>query len=501
MFRTSALFLTLAISAFAADEPAKSPTPKPDAAAVPVEAPKPVTKQASVLIAGKKIPYKATAGKIQLKGDDGKARASIFHVSYEREDVSDRTNRPVMFAFNGGPGSSAVWLHIGVLGPRIVNLEGDGTRSTPPPLRVSENPLSILDVCDLVFVDPVSTGYSRAENEVKPADFHGLNEDIESLGDFVRMWVSAHDRWASPKYLLGESYGGMRVAGLSNHMQARYGMPLNGVILLSSLLDFATLDANPGSEISRSVYLPAYTAVAHFHGKIKGDRDALVAESTQFAYAEYASAMIMGSSISPELSAKIAAKLEALTSIPAATWQRHNLRIDPMVFRAELLKNEGKVIGRFDARVTADVGDKTARVAEYDPSYSLAYGAFSTAMMDYLGRDIGYDEDRPYEILTKKVMPWRWDANNSVVNVADRLSYAMRDNPHLKVLVMSGHNDLATPPESMAYSLRHMLDLPQAARSQIQTVFYESGHMFYLNPADLKKTREDLVRFITEPSK
>jgi carboxypeptidase C (cathepsin A) len=284
-------------------------------------------------------------------------------------------------------------------------------------------------------------------------------------------------------------------------MQARYGMPLNGVILLSSLLDFATLDANPGSEISRSVYLPAYTAVAHFHGKIKGDRDALVAESTQFAYAEYASAMLMGSSISPELSAKIAAKLEALTSIPAATWQRHNLRIDPMVFRAELLKNEGKVIGRFDARVTADVGDKTARVAEYDPSYSLAYGAFSTAMMDYLGRDIGYDEDRPYEILTKKVMPWRWDANNSVVNVADRLSYAMRDNPHLKVLVMSGHNDLATPPESMAYSLRHMLDLPQAARSQIQTVFYESGHMFYLNPADLKKTREDLVRFITEPSK
>jgi carboxypeptidase C (cathepsin A) len=501
MLRPTALFLTLAISAFAADEPAKSPTPKPDAAAVPVEAPKTVTKKASVLIAGKKIPYKATAGKIQLKGDDGKARASIFHVSYEREDVSDRTNRPVMFAFNGGPGSSAVWLHIGVLGPRIVNLEGDGTSSTPPPLRVSENPLSILDVCDLVFVDPVSTGYSRAENEVKPEDFHGLNQDIESLGDFVRMWVSTHDRWASPKYLLGESYGGMRVAGLSKHLQSRYGMPLNGVILLSSLLDFATLDANPGSEISRSVFLPTYTAVAHFHGKVQGDRDALVAESTQFAYGEYASALIMGSSISPELSAKIAAKLESLTSIPAATWLRHNLRIDPRVFRAELLKNEGKVIGRFDARVTADVGDKTAREAEYDPSYSLAYGAFSTAMNDYLGRDLGYDEDRPYEILTQKVMPWRWDANNSVVNLADRLSNAMRDNPHLRVLVMSGHNDLATPPESMAYSLRHMLDLPQAARSKIKTVFYDSGHMFYLNPADLKKTREDLVKFLTEPSK
>jgi len=501
MLRPLALLLSLAISAVAAEESTKPPASKSDAAAPPVEAPKTVTKQASVLISGKKIPYKVTAGKIQLKDEAGKARASIFHVSYEREDVQDRYERPVMFAFNGGPGSSAVWLHIGVLGPRIVNLEGDGTRSTPPPLRVSENPLSILDVCDLVFVDPVSTGYSRAENEAKPEDFHGLNQDIESLADFVRVWVSARDRWASPKYLLGESYGGMRVAGLSKQLQSRYGMQLNGIILLSSLLDFATLDAHPGSEISRSVYLPTYTAVAHFHGKLKGDRDKLYSESAQFAYGEYASALIMGSSISPEHSAKIAARLESLTSIPAATWQRYDLRIDPSVFRAELLRKEGKVIGRFDARVTADVNDATSREAEYDPSYSLAYGAFSTAVMDYLCRDLGYDEERPYEILTPKVMPWRWDANNAVVNVADRLSTAMRDNPHLRVMVMSGHNDLATPPESMAYSLRHMLDLPQAARSKIETVFYDSGHMFYLNPVDLKKTRDDLVKFLTESSK
>jgi carboxypeptidase C (cathepsin A) len=500
MLRTIILFLSLTFLAFADEKTDKSPAPKSTDGAAS-ESLKSVTKKASVQIDGKKIPYKVTSGKIQLKGDDGKARASIFHVSYEREDVPDRSKRPVMFAFNGGPGSSSVWLHIGVLGPRILNLEGDGTRSTPPPLLVSENPQSILDVCDLVFVDPVSTGYSRAENEVKPGDFHGLNQDIESLADFVRMWVSTHDRWASPKHLLGESYGGMRVAGLSKHLQSRYGMHLNGVILLSSLLDFATVAGNSGSEIFRSVYLPSYTAVAHFHGKLEGDRDKLVAESTQFAYGEYASALIMGSSISPDASAKIASKLESLTSIPAATWQRHRLRIDPTEFRAELLRKEGKFIGRFDARVTADAGDETSQEAKFDPSYSLAYGAFSSAMMDYLGRDLGYDEDQPYEIITSKVAPWRWDAENTVVSVADRLSTAMRDNPHLKVLVMSGHNDLATPPESMAQSLRQMLDLPQAARSRIRTEYYEGGHMFYLNPADLKKTRVDLVKFLTEPSK
>jgi carboxypeptidase C (cathepsin A) len=501
MHRTPALFLSLAISAIAADEPAKLQTPKPEAAAHQVESPKMVSKESSVLIDGKKVPYKATAEKIQLKAEDGKVRASIFHVSYERSDVSDRANRPVLFAFNGGPGSSAVWLHIGVLGPKIVKLQGDGTVAPPPPAQLEDNPLSILDVCDLVFVDPVSTGYSRTENEVKPDDFHGLNQDIESLGDFVRIWVSAHDRWASPKYLLGESYGGMRVAGLSKHLQSRFGMQLNGVILLSSLLDFATLDTASGSEIAHSVYLPSYAAISQFHGKVSGDRDKLINEATQFAYGEYASALIMGNALSAESAEKIAARLEAFTSISATTWLRHQLRIEPAVFRVELLRSEGKVIGRFDARVTAEVGDMTAREAEFDPSYALVYGAFSTAMMDYLSRDLGYDEDRPYEILTDKVFPWSWDANNSVVNVSDRLVSAIRDNPNLKVLVMSGVADLATPSESMAYSLRHMLNLPAASRSRIQTTRYEGGHMFYLNPEALKKNRSDLMEFIKGSAK
>ncbi len=456
----------------------------------------PVVRESTVTIDGKKVPYKVTTGKLQLKEDDGKARASIFHVSYERTDTKDLTSRPVMFAFNGGPGSSAVWLHIGVLGPKIIKLPGDGTAAPFPPVRVMENPLSILDVCDLVFVDPVSTGYSRAEKDVKPGDFHGVDEDIESVGDFIRRWVSEHDRWASPKYILGESYGGIRVAGLSSHLQSRYGMSLNGVVLLSSLLDFSTLQPSQGNDLAYEVYLPSLTGVAHFHKKIQGDRDALVKESAAFAFGDYAAALLKGNDLDAATTTALAGKLEHLTGIAASTWIAHDLRLDATFFRGELLRKEGKVLGRFDGRVAWDTTDKAAEVPDYDPSYALAYGAFSTAMLDYLGRDLGYKEDQPYEILTGKVQPWKWDANNEVVNLSGRLASAMRDNPHLRVLVMSGRTDLATPPEGVAYSVRHMLNLPENVRKNISTTYFDGGHMFYLNPPDLIKCRSDIVNFI-----
>ncbi|MES2657671.1 MAG: peptidase S10 [Verrucomicrobiota bacterium] len=482
---------SLTFGAAEPEKPAEVPPKDPPVAVIA-----PVIRESSVTIDGKKIPYKVTTGKLQLKQDDGKARASIFHVSYERTDTKDTGTRPVMFAFNGGPGSSAVWLHIGVLGPKILKLPGDGTQAPFPPARVADNPLSILDVCDLVFVDPVSTGYSRAEKDVKPGDFHGVDEDIESVGDFIRRWISEHDRWGSPKYLLGESYGGIRVAGLSNHLQSRYGMTLNGVILLSSLLDFATLQPAQGNDLAYMVFLPALTGVAHFHKKIQGDRDALVKESTEFAFGDYAAALLKGTDLDQATRTKIAEKLASLTGIEAATWLAHDLRLDSMLFRAELLRKEGKVIGRFDGRVAWDTTDKAAAFPDYDPSYSLAYGAFSTAMLDYLGRDLGYKEDQPYEILTGKVQPWQWNSNNGVVNLSDRLAKAMRDNPHLRVLVMGGYTDLATPPAGVAHSVRHMFNLPVDARDNISSVFYDGGHMFYLNPPDLIKCRTDLVDFI-----
>lgn len=485
--------LTLALSMPIFAEPAPDTKADKTSQSGPLE---PVVREATVTIDGKSVPYRAITGKLMLKKDDGSPRASIFHVTYKRTDVEDSATRPVMFAFNGGPGSSAVWLHLGGIGPYRVDLPGDGTQPPQPPVRVIENPLSILDVCDLVFVDPVSTGYSRAENDVKPGEFHGVNDDIESIGDFVRRWITEHDRWASPKFLLGESYGGVRVAGLSDHLQSRYGMSLNGVILLSSLLDFQTLRQSEGNDLAHLVFLSAFTGTAHFHGKIQGDRDELVRQSNEFAFGPYASALLAGNALSEESRASIADELSRFTGIPAETWIRYHLRISASEFRAELLRDEGKVLGRFDARVAWDATSQTAAVPDYDPSYALALGAFSTGMLDYLGRELGWKEEQPYEILTSKVHPWRWDANNQVVNLSRRLTTAMRDNPHLRILVMGGYTDLATPPEGVAYSIRHMHNLPAPLRANITYTSYEGGHMFYLNPPDLEKTRTDLVEFI-----
>jgi carboxypeptidase C (cathepsin A) len=496
------LLLSLCLGSVVAEPEGEKPAASaksgeaPKVESVVEKSPTPQVRESSIEIAGEKVPYKVSVAKIQLEQDDGKPRASIFHVSYERTDVKDPARRPVMFAFNGGPGSSAVWLHLGVLGPKRIEMPGDGTEVPCPPAHVIDNPLSILDVCDLVFIDPVSTGYSRADKDTKPGDFHGLDEDVESVGDFIRRWITEHERWSSPKYLLGESYGGIRAAGLASHLQSRFGMSLNGVVLLSTLLDFSTLQTSGGNDLGYLVYLPAFTGVAHYHKKIKGERDALVRQSTDFAFGEYASGLLKGNALDEKSRADLAAKLSGFTGIDPAIWLLHDLRLDPALFRAELLRKEGKVLGRFDARVVWDATDKAAQAPDCDPSYELAYGAFATALLDYLGRDLGYKEDRPYEVLTGKVNPWRWNANNEIVNVSGRLANALRDNPHLRVLVMAGYTDLATPPEGVAYALRHVLDMPPSSRGNIQTTHFDGGHMFYLNPPDLTKARAALVQFI-----
>ncbi|MDX1679099.1 MAG: peptidase S10 [Akkermansiaceae bacterium] len=456
--------------------------------------PEAVTREGSVKIGGKVINYELTAGSMRIERD--KQPADIFYVAYQRITDNPTVDRPVMFAFNGGPGSSAVWLHIGMLGPKILNLPGDGTTAPKPPVTVRDNPQSLLDVCDLVFVDPVSTGYSRPGNEDKAKHFHGVDADIEACGEFIRRWITENDRWASPKYLLGESYGGIRVAGLAQYLQSRHGMGLNGVVLLSVILDFATIQGSNTGDLSHSIFLPAYAAVAHHHGKLEGDRDQLVDEAGKFAYGDYASALMKGVELDNATKTEIAERLSSFSGIATEVWLRHNLRIQPTLFRAELLRDEGKTLGRFDGRVAWDNPDPTTDDARYDPSYSLALGAFSTALKDYLGREIGYKLDEPYEILTSKVHPWKWGRENTILDVSDRLATAMRDNPHLKVLVMSGHTDLATPPECVAYSLRHLHDLPAAQRDNIRTEYYEGGHMFYLNPPDLKKSRADLLEFL-----
>ncbi|MFC7336907.1 S10 family peptidase [Haloferula chungangensis] len=498
MIRPFTLALLVAIPCLAAEpKPEVRQAPEKKAPQEEKKVQEPVSREGSVTIDGKKIDYTVTTSKLQLKKDDGTPRASIFNVSYLRKDVEDLSQRPVMFAFNGGPGSSAVWLHLGILGPVRVAMPGDGTEAPRPPARLIPNEFSILDHTDLVFVDPVSTGYSRVEKDGKASDFHGVEEDIESIADFIRRWITENDRWSSPKYLLGESYGGVRVAGLSEHLQSRYGMSLNGVVLLSSLLDFRTLRGGDGDNLLYSVYLPTFTSVAHHHGKLTGDREALVSEARAFANGEYALALIQGNSLAPEKKKEVAATLSRLTSIDADLIEKLDLQLDPSRFRAELLRAEGKVIGRFDARVAWPAGNEADSWPSYDPSFSLALGAYSTTMLSYLTEELGWEEDSPYEILTRKVHPWKWGATNGYVNLTNRLGTALRDNPHLRVLVMEGGCDLATPLDGIRYSLNQMTDAPESALKRISHVGYDAGHMFYLNPPDLEKARKDLAAFLT----
>lgn len=475
-----------------ADEPAKISEEKKASPSKDNEPAKVVTKQASVTIDGKKIDYTSTTSRLVLKTDDGKPRASIFYVAYTRDDIENKADRPVMFAFNGGPGSSAVWLHLGALGPRILETSPDGTQPVTPPVLVGENPHSILDIADLVFIDPVSTGYSRSED--KKEKFHGVDEDISSVGDFIRRWVTDNKRWSSPKYLLGESYGGVRAAGLSNELQSRYGMELNGVVLLSSLMDFRTLLPSAGNDLSYISYLPAYTAVAHYHGKLEGDRETLIEKANNYAGGAYATALLKGYTLSDHERKKVATELSTLTALPVDIILRHNLRIEPSFFRKELLRSKNIVLGRFDARTAWPSVTKAGDYPHYDPSFAVAKGAFSTAMLSYLADGLDWMEERPYEIIAS-VRPWNWGAENSIVNTSPRLAAAMRDNPHLKVLVQCGHTDLATPPGGILHSLAHM-QLPEQQRENITVKWYDAGHMFYLNQPDLEKMRKDLVEFI-----
>lgn len=451
---------------------------------------------AEVVIDGQTVSYTVTADTLMLKTDEDKEVASVFHVSYVRKDGDTKT-RPVMFAFNGGPGSSAVWLHLGALGPKLVPTTPDGTETLPPPVTLQDNPHSILDVTDLVFIDPVSTGYSRIEGEGKGTDFHGVNGDIESVGDFIRRWTTENKRWSSPKYLLGESYGGVRAAGLAEHLQSEYGMSLNGVVMLSSLLDFRTLRGSQGDFLVNQVYLPAMAAVAHHHGKVTRDRDELLAESRAFANGPYASALFAGSTLGEAEVEALATKLGELTGVSSDLWKETSLRLSPTRFRRELLREEGKVLGRFDARVAWPAQSKDSDYPSYDPSYAVAYGAFSTSMLSYLTEDLGGNEIHDtYRILTGKVHPWRWNSENSVVNLSGRLQSAMTDNPNLRLLVMGGLTDFATPPSGIEYTLNQLVDLPKESRNRISYVYYDAGHMFYLNEPDIVKMRKDLVEFL-----
>ncbi len=445
-----------------------------------------------------KLDYEAAAGTLVLKDDEGKARASIFFVAYTKADVKDLTRRPVTFLFNGGPGSSSVWLHLGAFGPRRVVLSEDGKRVAPP-YRLVDNEATLLDVTDLVFIDPVSTGYSRAAPGVPAKQFHGVQEDIEANAAFIRLFVTRFQRWDSPKFLAGESYGTTRVAGLVGYLQDQDGMNFNGVLLISVVLNFQTLRFTEGNDLPYILYLPAYTATAWYHKKLtpelQGDLAQTLSGAEKFALGEYTTALMQGSQLSSEKQRQVARQLARYTGLSEEYVMRSNLRIEASRFRKELLRQQERTVGRFDSRFLGIDLDNVGEAPDYDPSYAVVQGAFTALVNQYLRETLKFETDETYRILTNKVQPWDYGtAKNRFLNVAPTLRQAMTRNPNLRLFVANGRYDLATPYFATQYTLDH-LGLNRALAGHVTVENYPAGHMMYIEPSSLLKLKKDAAAF------
>jgi carboxypeptidase C (cathepsin A) len=464
--------------------------------------------QHAVTINGREVKYTVTAGTIVLKEEEEKeekaegekAKATIFFVAYTRDDVEDVSRRPLTFSFNGGPGSSSVWLHLGVLGPRRVLANDDGNL-LPPPYRLVDNEYSILDVTDLVFIDPVSTGFSRAVAGEMPKQFHDFKKDIESVGEFIRLYTTRARRWTSPKFLIGESYGTTRAGGLSGFLQERHGMYLNGIMLVSSILNFQTARFTPGNDLPYILFLPTYSATAWYHGRLPADLQQqplpqLLEEVEAFAQGEYTLALMKGAALPEDEQAQIAQTLARYTGLSPEYVERTNLRINIHRFVKELLRDRRRTVGRLDSRFTGIDRDAAGENHEYDPSYAVIQGPYTATFNDYVRRELQFESDLPYEILTDRVHPWRFDEHqNEYVNVAETLRKAMTMNPFLKVLVANGYYDLATPYLATEYTFNH-LELDPSLQDNIAMAYYEAGHMMYAHRPSLIRLKEDLAGFI-----
>ncbi len=473
------------------------PAAKIEAGTIPDATHKPVLTTNTVTIAGQRVTYVAETGMLPLLKSDGTSRASVFYVAYTRAGQTNPAARPVTFCFNGGPGSSSVWLHLGALGPRRVQMNEDGTMPAPP-FGLVDNEYSILKSSDLVFIDPVATGFSRPVKDEKPDQFFGDSADLDSVGEFIRLWTTRHERWLSPKYLCGESYGVFRAAGLAGHLRSRYGLYLNGLILVSGVLDFATIWNNPGNDTPYPLFLPAFTAAAHFHKKLpaelQSDLPRALAEARAFARGEYASALQQGAALPADQHKKVVAELARLTGLKPSVIEDNHLRVDEGVFRKQLLHDEGLILGAYDARITGRDDDPAAPYPAFDPSSAATLGPFAAAMNAYVRGELKFEDDLPYEILAG-VQPWNYGVHNNYANASDTLAGTMNQNPYMRIIVLGGRCDLVCPMDTMRYALEHM-PLAAVYRTNVLYAVYDAGHMMYVNRPDLKKMQKDLETFL-----
>jgi carboxypeptidase C (cathepsin A) len=496
-----------ALPAHAADHPkpaetaASSPEKTKDAAAekekAPVAEEKPVVTRHQITVNGKTLTYTATTGTLPIRNAAGEIEAQMFFVAYTADTAGKTSQRPLLFAFNGGPGSSSVWLHLGAIGPKRVNLPDDGSMPLPPFQQV-DNPETWLDQADLVFVDPVGCGYSRAVKADQASKFFSLKGDIESVGEFIRLYLTRYERWSSPLFLTGESYGTTRAAGLTDNL-IEHGIACNGIILISTVLNFATISFTPGNDLPYALFLPSYTAAAWYHHRLPADfgRDlpANLREVEQWALADYIPALAKGDQLAPADQREIIQRLARYTGLDERYINNCNLRIEAQHFAMELLRQEQITVGRYDSRLTGADIFAASETPDFDPSLAAVRPPFTAAFNDYVRRELGYKTDEEYYILGGGIGHWDWGANNSFAETAEALRKAFSKNPHMKLFVASGLFDLATPYLSTDYTLDH-LELTVALKRNIITARYEAGHMLYTDARSRSQLKKDVAAFI-----
>jgi carboxypeptidase C (cathepsin A) len=460
---------------------------------------KPVITHHQVTVDGKTISYTAKAGYMPMRDKDEKLIAKIFYVAYTADDRGIKEKRPVTFVFNGGPGSASIWLHMGGFSPVRAKFADDKGDAPAAPYEYVDNPNTWLGFTDLVYIDPVSTGYSRAQKGVNVNDFHGYNEDLASVGDFIRLYITKNERWASPKFIAGESYGTTRAAGLSGYLEDRYNIYLNGITLISSVLNFQLIDFKNGNEMPYIYFLPTYANTAQYFHKLSPDLQALnVADLTKkaetFANGTYSTFLSEGDAASPQLANLVIDSINYFTGIPKDYIRRSNERITDFRFFKEILRDEGKIVGRYDSRFTGEDLDDAGEYPSYDPSDANLSGLFVGAFNAYVRKDLNYKNDIPYEATTN-VWPWSFkDSENAYLDVSETLRSAMTQNPHLKVNMVCGYYDLATPVYNAEYVISHM-GLRPDLRSNVVINYYKAGHMVYVSKETDEKLKADAQVF------
>lgn len=511
--RPKYLLIATATLALSAAPALGAQAPAAASAAGPMHIPQPqfrVTHH-SLRVGGETMRFTATAGSLILHNDEDQPTATMFFVAFTEDGVSDESARPITFLYNGGPGSSSIWLELGAFGPERVVTANAG--ATPPaPYRLVNNDYSLLDKSDLVFIDAPGTGFSRIVGAGKPKDFYGVDQDGKAFTRFIHRYLNKYRRWNSPKFLLGESYGTTRSAVLAKDLQ-QSGVALNGVILLSSILNFQTASFNAGNDLPYVLYLPSYAASAWYHKALPTqpkDFHAFISEVEQFATGEYAQALAAGSNLSDSARAAVLKKLHEYTGLSEAYWDAANLRVGNAQFEKELLRGKKEVTGRLDSRYVGWSVDLLGEHQNWDPMIAAISPAFSAAFHTYLQDYLGYTPEHKYRLLNIKVnRAWQWKHRSGTqgqawpgyVNVAPDLALAMTQNPYLQVMVNSGYFDLGTPFFATDYTFDHLFD-PVAGTKQLQErihrFYYQSGHMLYLNPEALPKLKANLARFIDQ---